>query len=193
MVDFKKYFILNNGFFWFCFIMTIISIILFAMEPMKNLVDKSKTKTLKLVDRIAFCRSAKIIAVDPPQKPKTGKHTKQKQTLTVELPNKSTKTFENSSREGYNVNDTILINVIDAIRCNDVNETDKVTWDDKSTTTVFRSDKVSNEKTLYYNKHGESIYPGKEYINGWLWSFIAFLIIVLIYVGVQGYSLFKKP
>lgn len=193
MIDFDKYFILNNGFFWFCFIMTIVSVIMYAIEPTYNVVDKSKTKTVKQSSRTSHCRMLKVIAVDPPQKPKTSRKSSQKQTLTIELPDKSTRTYANSSREGYDVNDTILYNIIDSTKCYGSTENDKVTWEDKSTEYVSKDEKVPGEKTLYFDKHGNLIYPGSEYTNGWLWSFIAFLIIVLIYVGVQGYSLFKKP
>ena len=192
MVDFNKYFLLNDGFFWFCFIMTIVSVIMYAIEPTYNAVDKSKTKTLKQSSRTSYCRQCKIIAVDPPQKPKTGKHSSQTQTLTIELPDKTTRTIKNMSREGYDKNDTILFNLIDTSKCYYSNETDKVTWDDNSITYVSTNDKAV-EKTVYFDKHGNSIYPGSEYTNGWLWSFITFLIIVLYAVGVQGYFLIKKP
>ena len=169
---FNKYFILRDPVFLFTVVMIIVSVALYAQEPMINVIVN--TKVLKQRTRQPQCRNGKITKVFPQKDTTISKHSSQKQNITIEFADKTTKDYEATSHIGYDVNDEVLFDLINntlELGCNS-GENDKVVWDNEMIEKVPKNEASSSvEKTIYYDKHNNVIEKGQEYINAWLCFF----------------------
>ena len=184
-------YIILDFFFWTCLIMLIVSASLYGIEPVVNAVDTTKTKTVNKPNRRPMCRIGKIIKVEPERK--VGEKYIE-QTVTIELDNKETKIFKGKGGKiGFTVGEMFNYNLLDGSKCYSGRDTDQVIWNTGLITYPDKNESVPQEKTFYYNKDGKEIDLGKEYTNNWLWSLIAFGVIVLLYLIAQAYYIVKPP
>ena len=151
----------------------IVSSIVYGIEPVYNVVVK--TKVLKVVNRRPLCRNGKIIKADPPKKPSTSH---QKQNLTIEFADKSIRNYESSHKRGYDVDETILFNVLEnnLLTCFQ-NEIDQLDYDNSSAK-IGMNEPTPSETTVYYDKHDNRIDKGTEYTNSALYWLIGFAVLL---------------
>jgi hypothetical protein len=181
---------------WYIWLLaTIISAIVYFIEPVINVVVKEEVKTQK--KRTRFCRSVKVTAVDPPKKETTGKNSSQKQKITVKFDDpliEEIVTFEDSSRSGYDVNDSFMFNVEykNKFRCS-IRSEDKIIYDDEGKDFEFVTPDAEDKApfTVYYDKHGRKIKKNTEQNNPALPWFITFTVLLVISVIFITLSKFK--
>ena len=177
-------------------IATIVTSIIYFIEPVYNVVVKKEYKEQK--SRVPFCRLAKISSAVP-QKENLKKNVYQKQLLKLEFEDKSlNRTYESSSQKGYDVNETIMFNVnLNSLMSCGGEPSDRIYFNDSdsSFTTVSQNAKNLEPKTIYTDKHGKQIEPNRERINPaliWLIIFVCLLILCVIIVVIDYYQTVKK-
>jgi len=185
---------------WYIWLLAaIISAIIYFIEPVYNVVVKEEVKTQK--KRTPFCRSVKVTAVDPPKKETTGKNSSQKQKITVKFDDpllKETVTFEDSTRAGYDVNDSFMFNVEygNKFGCS-VRSEDKIIYDDKGKDFEFVTPDAKDKSpfTVYYDKHGRAIQKNTEQDNPalpWFITFTVLLVISAIFIALSKFKVIRS-
>ena len=181
---------------WIWIIGTIVALVFYCIEPVYNVVVKKEYKEQK--SRVPFCRMAKISSAVPPKENKK-KNVYQKQLLKLEFEDKSlNRTYESSSEQGYDVNETIMFNVnLNSLMSCGGEPSDRIyfTDGDNSFTTVSQNAKNLEPKTIYYDKHGKQIETNTERMNPaliWLIIFACLLIFSVIIVVIDYYQTVKK-
>jgi hypothetical protein len=185
---------------WYIWLLAaIISAIVYFIEPVYNVVVKEEVKTQK--NRMPYCRSVKVTAVDPPKKETTGKNSSQKQKITVKYDDPlltEIVTFEDSTRSGYDVNDSFMFNVKNKNKfgCS-IRSEDKIIYDDEGKDFEFVASDAKDKApfTVYYDKHGRAIQKNTEQDNPalpWFITFTVLLVISAIFIALSKFKVIRS-